>query len=113
MSNDLGIEQLFKLSEENLNELMSQTNYDEFTIREWYNCFIQDCPNGKLTLSKCTDLHKIILPNKNTEQLCRHLIELFDKDNSGYIDFKEFIHRYNLCNMEWARYSFNLFGRVL
>ena len=29
------------------------------------------------------------------------------------IDFKKFICRYNLCNLEWARYTVNLFGRLL
>ena len=80
-----------KLRGEDLKELMTKTDYDEFTIREWYNSFIQDCPNRKLTLSKCTDLHKILLPNKSSTKLCKHLIELFDKDHNGYIDFKEFI----------------------
>lgn len=80
-----------ELSEEDIDFLKTHTKYDEQTIREWYEGFKIDCPNGKLSRKKFIDIYRTFFPTGNPEKFCDHVFRTFDTDNSGHIDFKEFL----------------------
>ena len=80
-----------ELSDEDIEFLKSHTKYDEQTIREWYEGFKIDCPNGKLSRKKFIDIYRTFFPTGNPEKFCDHVFRTFDTDNSGHIDFKEFL----------------------
>lgn len=79
------------LSNEDLQLLLDNTLYDEDTIRNWHKSFLIDCPNGKLDKKKLCDAYKICYPSEKREKFVNHVFRTFDTDNSGYIDFVEFL----------------------
>ena len=62
-----------------------------FFCREWYRGFKHDCPNGQLTKQTIIDICNQILPGGNSSTFVDQIFRIFDKDNSGTIDFKEFM----------------------
>ena len=62
-----------------------------FICREWYRGFKHDCPNGQLTKQTIIDICNQILPGGNSSTFVDQIFRIFDKDNSGTIDFKEFM----------------------
>ena len=54
------------MSQEDLEFLKTHTQYDEGTIKEYFEVFMRDCPDGHLTPAKFADLHK-------TEQFSEHV----------------------------------------
>lgn len=80
-----------ELSDEDVDFLKTHTKYDEQTIREWYEGFKVDCPSGRLSRKKFIDIYRTFFPTGNPEKFCDHVFRTFDTDNSGHIDFKEFL----------------------
>jgi len=106
-----------KLSKEDVEFLKKHTTYDEMTIREWHRGFKQDCPDGRLTPVKFTEMYKTFFPNGNAEEFCKHVFRLFDADQNGYIDFKEFLLAINVTScgsaeekLKWAFKMYDVDG---
>ena len=62
-----------------------------FCFRDWYRRFLEECPDGVL---RKPDLHAMyckILPAEDPTIIVNHLFRIFDRDNNGTIDFKEFV----------------------
>lgn len=109
-----------KLSKEDVDFLKRHTSYDEATIREWHRGFKQDCPDGRLTPDKFTDMYKTFFPNGNAQEFCEHVFRLFDADHNGYIDFKEFLLAINVTScgspeekLKWAFKMYDVDGNGL
>lgn len=102
-----------KLSKEDVEFLKKHTNYDEVTIKEWHKGFKADCPDGKLTPEKFTEMYKGFFPNGNAKEFCEHVFRLFDADKNGYIDFKEFLLAINVTSCgtpeEKLRWAFKMY----
>uniref|UniRef100_A0A915L7N2 EF-hand domain-containing protein n=1 Tax=Romanomermis culicivorax TaxID=13658 RepID=A0A915L7N2_ROMCU len=121
-----------KLSREDLDFLKKNTSFTEHQIREWYKGFVnpnevsnnlnsliqmrkglyvnkQDCPKGHLTKEQFIKVYKDFFPSGSAEAFCEHVFRTFDTDNSGFIDFKEFLLAINVTSsgspeqkLEWA-----------
>lgn len=72
-------------------DLCSTTNLTREDINEWYNGFMRDCPNGRLDLAQFEKYYKELIPDGHTKKYARFEFMAHDKDNSGYIEFDEFI----------------------
>src|SRR6218665_52279 len=75
--------------------------------------FQRDCPNGQLTRDKFLEVYSSFFPQGNADKFCEHVFRTFDSDNSGKIDFKEFLQAINITSsgrpeqkLEWA---FNMY----
>ncbi|KAI0989843.1 hypothetical protein GJ496_002156 [Pomphorhynchus laevis] len=79
------------LTNEDVQLLLDNTLYDEDTIRQWHKSFLIDCPNGKLDKKKLNEAYQICYPSEKREKFVNHVFRTFDTDNSGYIDFVEFL----------------------
>jgi len=67
------------------------TNFIHTFHREWYRGFKHDCPNGQLSKQTIIDICNQILPGGNSTTFVDQIFRIFDKDNNGTIDFKEFM----------------------
>ncbi|XP_014679315.1 PREDICTED: neuronal calcium sensor 2-like, partial [Priapulus caudatus] len=77
----------------------------------------QDCPNGQLTRKKFLEVYKQFFPSGNAETFCDHVFRTFDQDNSGSIDFREFLLAINVTSsgtpeqkLKWAFRMYDVDG---
>ena len=77
----------------------------------------RDCPNGQLTRSKFLEVYSSFFPDGNADKFCEHVFRTFDSDNSGKIDFKEFLLAINITSagkpeqkLEWAFTMYDING---
>ena len=75
---------------EDLETLKSHTKFDDEKIIELYKAFKEHCPDGRLTPEKFISVYKMLFWKGNAELYCEHVFRMFDADQSGFIDFKEF-----------------------
>jgi len=110
-----------KLTKEDLDFLLGNTNFNKRQIKQWYKGFMRDCPSGQLTRNKFLEVYSGFFPEGNAEKFCEHVFRTFDADNSGKIDFKEFLLAINITSagkpeekLEWAfaMYDINSDGTI-
>ncbi|VDM12491.1 unnamed protein product [Wuchereria bancrofti] len=77
----------------------------------------QDCPKGHLTKDQFIKVYKDFFPSGSAEGFCEHVFRTFDTDNSGFIDFKEFLLAINVTSsgtpeqkLEWAFRMYDIDG---
>ncbi|CAF3311757.1 unnamed protein product [Rotaria socialis] len=87
-----------ELSAADLAFLKNHTSYSEKKIKNWYKGFMTDCPNGELTRESFIQIYKQFFPKGRAENFCEHVFRAFDSDNSGKIDFKEFLQAINITS---------------
>ena len=78
--------------------LKANTRFDEECILEWYQSFHKDCPTGKITKEEFVKIYEVYFPHGNSVQFVNNFFRTTDKDNNGYIDFKEFLQTMNVIN---------------
>ncbi|XP_074643226.1 neurocalcin homolog [Tubulanus polymorphus] len=106
-----------KLPQEDLNFLMTNTQFTKKQIKKWYKGFIKDCPCGQLSRKKFIEVYSGFFPDGNAEEFCTHVFRTFDKDNSGKIDFNEFLLAINITSsgkpeekLNWAFQMYDIDG---
>ena len=79
--------------------------------------FQRDCPCGQLSRNKFLQVYSSFFPDGNAEKFCEHVFRTFDSDNSGRIDFKEFLLAINITSagkpeekLEWAFQMYDING---
>ena len=82
-----------RLTKEDLKFLKTHTSYEEQTIKEWFNEFKQECPDGQLTPVHFVNLYrKFFNCNRSyAKQFGEQVFRTFDTDKDGYVDFKVFL----------------------
>ena len=80
-----------KLSCEDANYILANTDLDEKDLRKKFREFIKDCPNGLLDLEKVIRMLKNILPEASVKILAEQIFTIYDKDKKGSINFTNFI----------------------
>jgi len=79
------------LSAEDIKFLQEKTGQDQKTIQDWYEGFLKDCPSGELTKQQFIAIYGKIFPGGNADNFSESIFRTFDTDNSGAIDFREFM----------------------
>ena len=51
----------------------------------------KDCPSGQLTRSQFVSIYQEMFPEGQAKAFYEHVFRTFDEDDSGKIDFKEFL----------------------
>ena len=54
-----------------------------------FDNFIEKHPKGKITKKGFKEMYKELYPNKNCEKIMERMFKMYDKDNDGYIQFRE------------------------
>jgi len=80
-----------KLTEQQIDFLMNETNFKREEINAWHTAFLKDCPKGQLDKKKFTEVYSEFYPNGKADKFCSQVFKVFDVDNSGKIDFVEFL----------------------
>lgn len=88
----------YRLTREDLDYLKANSHFEEKIIKEWYKRFKQECPSDQMSQEKFNDMYKMFFPGGNAEQFCEHVFKTFDADNTGYLDFKDFILAIDMTN---------------
>ena len=74
-----------------------------------------------MTRSKFLEVYSGFFPEGNADKFCEHVFRTFDQDNSGKIDFKEFLLAINITSagkpeekLQWAfqMYDINSDGTI-
>ena len=108
----MGANRSKELSYSDLEFLTKHTNLDVCTVKQKYVEFCQDYPDGKLTKERFYELYKLFYPSRpdqDLERFCSHVFRTYDTDQSGYMDFMEFLMAINMTSggtpeekLKWA-----------
>ena len=67
---------------------IKKTKFDEARIRNWYQAFSKECPDGKLTRDHLIKLFKKVFPMGDGEIFCDHIFRVFDDDGNNTLEFR-------------------------
>merc|ERR1711935_461122 len=64
---------------------------DEVQVRESFNSWVAERPNGKMKPKDFREMMSKALPSKDASKMEKHILRIYDANNDGYIDFMEFM----------------------
>lgn len=91
--NDFRTSKKTELTEDDIQFIMANTDFDRDKIITWFNQFKQQCPDCKLTKPEFVQFYKNLIPGDHPDEdkYCENVFAAFDSDNNGTIDFAEFL----------------------
>jgi len=103
----------FELTDEDMKYLKENTRYDEEEIREWFSGFKAVCPTGVLDRNGILEMYD--MPMKTAIRFRDQIFRLFDKDNTGSVNFREFVLATNMSSCQSAedklRWAFRMYDK--
>ena len=87
-----------KLSDEDIDLLKSTSNKTDEEIRQIFDEFLEDFPTGKVEPNGVKKMMDHTLPEKYSDDLGRHIFHVYDINDDGVIDFREFMMVYYLLS---------------
>eukprot|EP00090_Calanus_glacialis_P010241 TRINITY_DN1862_c0_g1_i1.p1 TRINITY_DN1862_c0_g1~~TRINITY_DN1862_c0_g1_i1.p1 ORF type:complete len:196 (-),score=68.33 TRINITY_DN1862_c0_g1_i1:205-792(-) len=79
------------LREEDIASLTKSSGLDEAQVKEAFNSFVAEHPNGKMKPKDFREMMSKALPKKDASKMEKHVFRIYDSNNDGYIDFSEFM----------------------
>ena len=79
------------LREEDIAALSKSSGLDEAQVRESFDAFVAEHPNGKMRRKDFREMMSKALPKKDASKMEKHVFRLYDANNDGFIDFIEFM----------------------
>jgi len=80
-----------KLTPTQLSDLRQQSQFTETEIKKFYKGFMKRYPNGKLSKEELIQVYKEVFPNGDPIPFAVQMFWVYDTDNNGFMDFREFI----------------------
>lgn len=82
-----------ELSEDDILFITANTDFNRDQVVNWYNGFLQACPNGRLDRDSFVRFYSQLIPGDSREEAeyCQYVFAAFDSDSNGYVDFSEFL----------------------
>ena len=77
------------LSEEDMEFILANTDFDREKILAWFAKFREQCPDAQMNREQFIEFYKKLIPGENDgeEEFCACVFETFDADDNGYVDF--------------------------
>merc|ERR1719270_940665 len=72
-------------------QMSNASGKDVATIQGFYNDFRNECPSGKLSPQKFTELCRKVLGSDQADTLQQKAFGQFDKHNDGNVNFRDFL----------------------
>merc|ERR1712002_1157200 len=79
------------LREEDIAALSQSSGLEETQVRQAFNAFVTEHPNGRMKPKEFTTMMSQALPKKDASKMEKHVFRAYDTNNDGYIDFVEFM----------------------
>ena len=96
---------------------IKHTKFEEAEILRWFKGFRKDCPTGHLAKNHLSKLFMKVFPGGNGVTFANNIFRIFDKDNNGFMDFKEFLMALDVTTcktneekLEWAFRLYDIDG---
>lgn len=86
-----GGEKPMLLREESVNFIIEKTQATREDVEAYYSNFIQTYPDGKIDKKGFREMMQKCFPDQDIEKLESHIFRMYDINNDGKIDFREFM----------------------
>merc|ERR1711862_835083 len=84
------------LRDEDVVSLAKTSGLGDKEIRDAFESFIKEHPNGKMKPKDFRDLMSSALPKKDASKMEKHVFRIYDTNNDGHVDFVEFMVVYTI-----------------
>ena len=79
------------LRDEDINALSKSSGLNEAQVKESFNAFVAEHPNGKMKPKDFREMMAKAVPTKDASKMEKHVFRIYDANNDGVIDFTEFM----------------------
>ena len=79
------------LREEDIAALSKSSGLDAAEVKETFESFLAEHPNGKLKPKDFREMMAKAVPKKDAAKMEKHVFRMYDSDKDGFIDFTEFM----------------------
>ena len=79
------------LRPEDIAALAKSSGLDETQVKQSFDAFVQEHPDGKMRPKDFREMMAKALPKKDAGKMEKHVFRIYDTNNDGYIDFTEFM----------------------
>merc|ERR1712168_1362469 len=79
------------LTEQQAEALAQSSGLDVVQVREQFDAFVLEHPNGKMKKKDFREMMAKALPKKDAGKMEKHMFRVYDTNDDGYIDFPEFM----------------------
>jgi len=79
------------LTEEDMEFIARNTAMDRDKVESQYQNFLTRHPDGRISRKSFHDMMKDCYPGTDTEKLEKHIFRMYDTNDDGHIDFREFM----------------------
>jgi Ca2+-binding EF-hand superfamily protein len=79
------------LTEEDIDFIAKNTAMDRSKVEAQYQNFLSQHPDGRISKKSFHEMMKECYPGTDTEKLERHIFRMYDTNDDGHIDFREFM----------------------
>merc|ERR1711872_1771 len=79
------------LNEEDIEFIARNAAMDRDNVESQYQNFLTQHPDGRISRKSFHDMMKDCYPGTDTEKLEKHIFRMYDKNDDGHIDFREFM----------------------
>ena len=79
------------LRDEDVSEIVKTSGMTEERVREAFENFVKEHPNGKMKPKAFREMMLFAMPKKDAAKMEKHVFRIYDANNDGYVDFVEFM----------------------
>jgi len=79
-------------------DLARTSGMTEEEVKESFNAFVAEHPNGKMKKKDFTEMMQKALPKKDANKMTKHVFRIYDENDDGYVDFPEFMVVYTIMS---------------